>query len=180
MTCFFAFFVVIVVSFLILFFSFAWICFIICLGCYLSVLLGFFVYVFVSFYFSLFLFLLFALSFVVFVWVLFVFLVYLLCCMTCHVMLPRQGVRPKHLWWECWIQVTRLPENFRPQGKLISVSSPRGPHLSTKTRLHPIACKALFWTPQTKQPAKQKHSLTHQQKWDDREICSRGMNKVKT
>lgn len=107
-------------------------------------------------------------------------LVYLLCCMTFHFMLPRQGVRPKHLWWECWIQVTRLPENFRPQGKLISVSSPRGPHLSTKTQLHPIACKALFWTPQTKQPAKQKHSLTHQQKWDDREICSRGMNKVKT
>jgi len=43
------------------------------------------------------------------------------------------GGRPDPLWGEHWVQAARLTENFRPQGILIAVSSPRGPHLSTKT-----------------------------------------------
>ena len=37
----------------------------------------------------------------------------------------------------------------------------RGPHLSTKTQLYPIAYKLQCWKPQTKQPVKQEHNPTH-------------------
>ena len=42
------------------------------------------------------------------------------------------------------------------------MSSPSSPHLSTKTWLHPTACKLQRWMPQTKQLARQKHSLAYQ------------------
>ena len=81
----------------------------------------------------------------------------------CRVFIPRPEVGPEPLWWEPQIQATGLPENFRPNGILIAVSSPRGPHLGTKTQLHPTACKLQCWTPQAKQPARKEHSPTHQQ-----------------
>ena len=96
-----------------------------------------------------------------------------------RVLVPRPGVRSEPLWWERQVQATRLTENFRPQGILIGVSSPRGPHLSTKTWLHPTACKLQCRKPQAKLPAKQEHSSTHQQKWDNRKICYRWRSRVK-
>ena len=57
------------------------------------------------------------------------------------------GVRPEPLLWQCLVQVTGLTEKFTLQGIWISVSSPRGPHLSTKTQLNPTVWKCQCWTP---------------------------------
>ena len=71
-----------------------------------------------------------------------------------EVLVPRLGVGPELLWWECRVQTTGLTENVRPQGMLIGVSTPRGPHLGTKTWLHPTTCKLQCWMTQAKQPAR--------------------------
>ena len=60
---------------------------------------------------------------------------------------------------------SKTPENVRPQGISISVSSAWGSHLSTKTQLHSTACKLQCWTSLAKQPVSQE-----QQKWDDRNM----------
>ena len=44
----------------------------------------------------------------------------------------------------------------------------------------PTASKLQCWTPQAKQSIRQGHSLTHQPKWDDREICYKWRSKLKT
>ena len=79
-------------------------------------------------------------------------------------MVPRLEVRPELLWWELRVQTAGLIENVRPQRISIGVRPPRGPHLSTKTRLYPTACKLQCWTPQAKQPVRQEYSPTHQKK----------------
>ena len=58
----------------------------------------------------------------------------------------------------------RPPENLRPPGISISVSSACGPHLSTKTQLPSMACKLQYWTPPAKQPVSQ------EQQRDDRNV----------
>ena len=79
-------------------------------------------------------------------------------------MVHEPGVRPKLLRWELRVLTTGLTENLRPQGIFTGVRSHRGPHLSIKTQLYPIAYKPQRWKPQAKQPVRQEHSLTHKKK----------------
>ena len=79
-------------------------------------------------------------------------------------MVPRLEVGPELLWWQLQVQTTGLTESLRPQGIFIGVRPPGGPHLSTKTRLYPTACKLQCWTPQAKQPVRQEYSPTPQKK----------------
>ena len=51
----------------------------------------------------------------------------------------RRAIWPESLWWEHQVRATGGPENFMPQGILISVRSHGGPHLGTKPQ-HPTAC----------------------------------------
>ena len=80
----------------------------------------------------------------------------------CEILVPRPEVGPKLLWWGLQVQTAGLTENLGPQGILIGVRPPRGPHLGTKTRLYPTACKLQCWTTQAKQPVRQEYSTTHQ------------------
>ena len=111
----------------------------------------------------------------------FVYFFFLPCHMTCGILAPRAGVRHELQWCEHWVQTTGLAENLRPQRILIGVNSPRGPHLDTKTQLHPTACK-----PKAKQQVRQEQSLTHKKKKKMtknncyRETHSRWRSKVKT
>ena len=66
--------------------------------------------------------------------------------------------------WESRVQDSGPPENCWSQGILISMCSPGGINLINKTQLHPTACRLQCWTPCTKQPARQEHSPTHQQR----------------
>ena len=56
------------------------------------------------------------------------------------------GFGPELPWWEHQVQTTRPTENLESQGMLTGVSYPTGPHLGTKTQLHPTACKLQCWT----------------------------------
>lgn len=57
--------------------------------------------------------------------------------MTCSIVVPRLGIRPELPWREYQAPNHGLTENLRRQATLIRVSSPRGSHLSTRTRLNP-------------------------------------------
>ena len=59
----------------------------------------------------------------------------------CRILVPRPGVGPELLWWKCGVQTAGLTENLRPQGILIRMRLPGGPHPRTKTCLYPTACK---------------------------------------
>ena len=74
------------------------------------------------------------------------------------------GIKPAVLWQECLVWTAGLTNNVRHQGILIRVKYPGGPHLNTKTCLHPIACKHHCWKPQAKHLVTQEHSPTHQGK----------------
>ena len=84
--------------------------------------------------------------------------------MACRVLVLRPDIGLELQWWEHRVRATGMTENFRPKGVLIGVSFPRGPHLDIKTWLHPTACKLQCWKPNSKQPARQEHSCTHQKK----------------
>ena len=73
----------------------------------------------------------------------------------CRILVPWPGIGSE------WAP---SPENSLTQGiPSVSMSSPRDPHLSTKTWLHLIVCKLQCWMPQAKQPAWQEHSPIHWQ-----------------
>ena len=72
--------------------------------------------------------------------------------MACGILVHKVGVQPKLLWWELQLRTTGLTENLRPQGIFISVRSPGGPHLGTKTQLYLAAYKLQCWKPKAKQP----------------------------
>ena len=57
----------------------------------------------------------------------------------CGILVPRPQVWPNHLWGELRVQTTGLTENLKPQGILIRVRLPGGPHLNTRTQLYPTA-----------------------------------------
>ena len=82
----------------------------------------------------------------------------------CEFLVRKPRVRRKLLRWELRVGRTGLTENLRPQQIFIRVRSHRGPHLSTKTQLYPIAYKLQCWKPQAKQPVKQEHNPTHKKK----------------
>ena len=86
------------------------------------------------------------------------------CGILVHVPAGKPGVGSKLLWWELQVQTTGLTENLRPQGILIGVRPPGGPHLSTNTQLYSTACKLQRWTSQAKQPVKEEYSMTYQKK----------------
>ena len=68
-------------------------------------------------------------------------------------MVLRLGIGPELLQLECRVQTAELTENLRPQGILIGVSSPGGPHLSTKhgsTQL-PANSSAVHFRPNNQQ-----------------------------
>ena len=46
-------------------------------------------------------------------------------------------------------------------GNINQSESSGGPHLCTKTRLYPTACKLQWWMPQAKNPVRQEYSPTH-------------------
>ena len=115
--------------------------------------------------FSIFLFLFHVLFFVI---VLSFFFFLLSHCIACQILVPRPGVRPELLWWECKVQTTGLTEKLRPQGILNRVRSPGSSQLSTKAQLYPTACKLQCWTTQAKQPVRQEHSINQVKK-----ICYR-------
>ena len=99
----------------------------------------------------------------------------------CGILVPRLEVGPKLLYWGLWVQTTGLTENLRPQGILIGVRPPGGPHFSTKSRLYPTAGKLQCWMPQTKQAVRQEYSPTHQKtEMKCKKICYRQGSKVKT
>ena len=104
---------------------------------------------------------------------LFSFLFFLPHHVPCRIFVPRPQVET-----ELQVQTTGRTENLRPQGILIRVRSPRGPHLSTKTRIYPTACKLQCWTPQAKQPVRQEYSPTH--KRNNKKKCYKQRIKVKT
>ena len=56
-------------------------------------------------------------------------------CCSIQILVPSLWVGLELLWWERQVQTTGLTENLRPQGILIKVRSPEGPHLSNKTLL---------------------------------------------
>ena len=102
-------------------------------------------------------------------WVLFVclfsflFLSLWLHCAACGLLASWPGVRPGPLGWEhlspgCW-----NTREFLGPGNINQCDLSQGIHINTKTQLHPTACRLQCWTPYAKQPARQEHSLTHQQ-----------------
>ena len=83
----------------------------------------------------LFYFLFFVIVLLLFICCLFFFFFFLPNLATCGVLVPRSRVGPELLWWEHWVKTAGLTENLRPQGILISVSSPGCPHFGTKLPL---------------------------------------------
>ena len=72
--------------------------------------------------------------------------------------------RAKLLWWDVRVRTTGITGNLTPQGIFIRVRSHTVPHISTKTKLYPIAYKLQCWKPQAKQPVRQEHNPTHKKK----------------
>ena len=141
---------------------------------FLFVLLLGFLFVCLVYCFLLFVFSVFYYSFVLFVFVFVQFCFYhlswllsfffnWLCCVSCRVLVSWPWVTTEPQLWEHWDQATGPPDNSCPLGILIGMSSPRMPHLNSKTRLQPTACKLHCWAPQAKQQARQGQSPTHQQ-----------------
>ena len=112
---------------------------------------------------GLYLLLLFVLFFFVYFYLFFSSFFLWLCFMACGLLIPWPGDGPGPLEWEHWVQDAGLQENSWAQGILSSIHSPRGIHLNTKTRLQPTASRLQWWTPHTKQPARQEQRPTHQQ-----------------
>ena len=120
--------------------------------CFLFLLVSFLLFVFLFLCFLLFWFLCVFQVFCLLMFLLYV--LFFLCLSVCFLPTPPFYLAtPCGLWghgsparsqaWEHQVLATGPPENFWPQGILISVSSPQGPHLSTKTQLTPNSLQAL-------------------------------------
>ena len=74
-----------------------------------------------------------------FVWVsiflpcfLFVLILFIIIKNGCGILVSCPKVRPKPLGWECWDQDSRPPDNFWPQGELISENIHKDLHLNLR------------------------------------------------
>ena len=78
-----------------------------------------------------------------------------------RVLVLQPGVGPEPLRLESRVQDIGPPEASWPLVISIGESSPRDLDLNAKTQLHTTTSKLQYWTPYTKQLARQEHNPTY-------------------